>query len=1056
MATKNEQAILELIIKGEQSGNTIKALTSQSRALSGELKRLPMDSQRFVDQSKKLREVNARLKAIRDDVKGTGSAFGNMAKQLAGYFSIGAAIAFVGSKIRDAVRNQREFDKSLKNLSAITGATGKDLEFFKKKALEMSGSVEGGAKAVVEAYKLIGSAKPELLENKEALNQVTEAAILLAHASGLELPEAATRLTDALNQYGAPASQAVMYTDALAAAAKYGAAEVPEITEALLKFGTQAKSSNIDIYESTAAIELLAEKGIKGAEAGTNLRNIFTKMAAVDALPAEAIKRLDEAGVNMNILKDSTLPLNARLQELSKIQGDAAAITKVFKLENQAAGQILIENLPRLQQLTDQIHETGVAEEQAAKNLDTFDQAIIEAGNAWDNLVLSLTSGNVGEIIKTAVKMATAQLKQLSFALNNIGKSSEERQLEANEKLLDKFQQIKLKGIAKLTEEEKKAWAIREREELHNMVNRFKNSALHSEAEVKQEARKIERKRELLKALVGEEKKIEVEKKEVVVGLITQLQEEIEALTKSRLASTDRAEIASINKQIKSKQEQLDDLLGKEKKHNDKRLKLFEQLQKDMAALNAESGLFNSGDLEKEFATIIQAHDDMRKRIGENEMASAAQKKQMLLELETNTNLKIEAAGQKHLKEQEKLIEEALKSRKQLLQTAIQNELDAEAEKYDTQIAALLKLGQSTEGLEEAKQAALAEIRKKYADKEKEERDQLLADIFGATHSAREVELQSVKDHYDKLIEAAREAGLSTVELEQAKADKIREINKAATLEKVEMALEFAGQAANIMGSLAQVDRNHQQAEIDALDQNLNDALAKEQRQLDAKVINKKTYDQRVAKLESEADNKRRQILTEQDEAEKRASRFRIMLSSAEAIAKIWATTPEPITAGLRTTIALGVMGAQLAVVESAPVPKYAGGGFHEPAGFTSGENLYGSSTGQPFIAGEAGREYIVPNALLQQPMVANVVSMIEAMRTGRTFAQGGFTSTPSQSAAPASSGSASHSGSGSFEDLIAVIGRLNDNIEGGIGVNYDLFTKTMDGIDKARRSSAI
>jgi hypothetical protein len=65
--------------------------------------------------------------------------------------------------------------------------------------------------------------------------------------------------------------------DALAAGAKYGAAAIPEVSEAMVKFGAAAKAANVSVIESTALIETLAEKGLKGAEAGTAIRNVLLK-----------------------------------------------------------------------------------------------------------------------------------------------------------------------------------------------------------------------------------------------------------------------------------------------------------------------------------------------------------------------------------------------------------------------------------------------------------------------------------------------------------------------------------------------------------------------------------------------------------------------------------------------------------------------------------------------------------------------------------------------------------------------------------------------------------
>lgn len=348
---------------------------------------------------KKLKGIDASAGQFQRNVGNYSSAFnkfGSSINNILGAAGIGVGLSAGFDFLKDSLQEFSKLESSLQNLSAITGASGKDLEFFKEQAKELGLNVKGGASAVVEAYKLIGSAKPELLENKDALNEVTKSAILLSQAAGLELPDAATRLTDALNQYGASADQAGKFTDVLAAGAKAGAAEVPDITEALLKFGVAAKSSNISVQESVGAIELLAEKGIKGAEAGTQLRNVFSKLSAADVLPREALKQLSEAGVNINILKDAALPLNVRLKELSKISGDASAITKVFGLENKAAGEILISNLPRLQALTSAVDENGVAMQQAGVNTDTFAFKQQRLGNIWDEFKSSIGEFLVG------------------------------------------------------------------------------------------------------------------------------------------------------------------------------------------------------------------------------------------------------------------------------------------------------------------------------------------------------------------------------------------------------------------------------------------------------------------------------------------------------------------------------------------------------------------------------------------------------------------------------------------------------------------------------------
>jgi TP901 family phage tail tape measure protein len=398
----------------ENEANAYKKLEKNTRLLKNESKRLGAEMLALEQSGKKntaeyrklasqykqvtraAQQGDAQLKKLDKTVGDNFRNVGNYRSALAGLNrTLGAlGLAFgAGQLLRTGVGAIVEFDQAVADLGAITGASGQDLKFYKEQANELGVSVQGGAAAVVEAYKLIGSAKPDLLENKEALNEVTKAAITLSQASGLELPDAATRLTAAMNQFKAPAQEATRYIDALANGAKFGSAEIPQITEALVKFGAVANSTGVSVEESTAAIELLAEREIKGAEAGTKLRNVMLKLSAPDALPKKAIQVFDDLGVSMEKLTDPSLSFQDRLELLKPLLKDNANLVKVFGIENEVAAQILLESTERLGELNEKMHEQGTAQEQAEKRTNTLGQALLELKNAFLSLFTSVGDG---------------------------------------------------------------------------------------------------------------------------------------------------------------------------------------------------------------------------------------------------------------------------------------------------------------------------------------------------------------------------------------------------------------------------------------------------------------------------------------------------------------------------------------------------------------------------------------------------------------------------------------------------------------------------------------
>ncbi|MCJ7802756.1 MAG: phage tail tape measure protein [Candidatus Marinimicrobia bacterium] len=298
----------------------------------------------------------------------------------------------------------KELDQNLASLSAITGVTGEKFKAFEKQINLVSKSQKKFAGETAKAFEIVGSAKPELLADAAALGKVTEASIILSKATGADLAVSADNLTGTLNQFNLTADESTRVINALAAGSQAGSAPVDDITASMKQFGTVAASLNVSVEESVGLIETLAEKNIKGAEAGTKIRNVLTKMATIKALPPAALKQLSKFGVNLDIVSDKTLPISKRLKELSKIGGDATAMFKVFGAENLVAGQVLLENTDKVDAYTKAVTGTNIASEQAAINSNTL-------ANRWDELVASF---------KNATTSTNSNNKSLGFLKNTL------------------------------------------------------------------------------------------------------------------------------------------------------------------------------------------------------------------------------------------------------------------------------------------------------------------------------------------------------------------------------------------------------------------------------------------------------------------------------------------------------------------------------------------------------------------------------------------------------------------------------------------------------------
>jgi len=400
-------------------------LQNRIAKLTGEYRNLLVAEGKETAQTKKMRDEILKLNAVRDRANESlgmhQNKVGQYGRALNGLNRIlgQLGLAFgVFQVLRDTFGIVSQSEDAFASLSAITGLTGDKFDVFKDKVMETADRLKVSGTEVAEAAEKIASAQPALLENADALASVTEQAIILNKAIKGDLTETSMALVGVMNQFGLEADEAARVINILAAGSQAGAATVNQINESMVKFGTTAKLMNISVEESVGLIETLGEKAIFGADAGTALRNILLKMGSIDVLPQKALKQLEKYGVDTSIVKDTTLSLEERLLELSKVAKDSTAIMQIFGTENATAATVLLNSLGTYEKMTDAVTGTNVAQEQAAINSDTLTAVIGELRAAWENLVIKWSEGtDVAGGLKTMLRFITDNLEMIIKAV---------------------------------------------------------------------------------------------------------------------------------------------------------------------------------------------------------------------------------------------------------------------------------------------------------------------------------------------------------------------------------------------------------------------------------------------------------------------------------------------------------------------------------------------------------------------------------------------------------------------------------------------------------------
>lgn len=292
-----------------------------------------------------------------------------------------------------------KFDAGMSKVQAVSGATSSEMEKLRAKAKEMGAQTKFSATESAEAFNYMAMAG---WKTEDMLDGI-EGIMNLAAASGEDLATTSDIVTDALTAFGLSAKDSTHFADVLAAASSNANTNVSMMGETFKYVGPVAGALGFSVEDVSTAIGLMANSGIKGSQAGTALRNLFTKMAKPTKESAAAMEKL---GVS---LTDS----QGNMRDFQSIMGDLrkgfAGLTQAEKAQTAAAlaGQYGMSGLLAIvnasdedfNKLQDAIYNSeGAAQEMADTMMDNLPGAITLAKSALEGLGI-----RIGEVITPAI-----------------------------------------------------------------------------------------------------------------------------------------------------------------------------------------------------------------------------------------------------------------------------------------------------------------------------------------------------------------------------------------------------------------------------------------------------------------------------------------------------------------------------------------------------------------------------------------------------------------------------------------------------------------------------
>ncbi|KAA1258275.1 Phage-related minor tail protein [Rubripirellula obstinata] len=357
----------------------------------------------FVELTLKNSALVKGLRSAQKQLSSFASSTSMMGAKLTG---LGIAMA---APLGDGIRKFAEYDDAIRQVGAITGATGAAFDRLNAKAKQLGATTSFSAVEVANLMTELGRAgfDPRQIED------MTGSVMNLARATGTDATLASGIFAAAIRQFNMEAGQAPRVADALTAAANKSFNSVESLGEALKYAGPVAADANMSLEETLAILGTLGNVGIQGSSAGNALKRLLTLSAA------ESEKFQKVFGVATKDAAGNARPLVDVLGEVAEATKDlgssdrAAKFNEVFGMLGITAASAIGKTVTDTRELLGELEGAGGI---AKKTADKMESGL---GGAFRVLASSFEAVRIaiGEALEKPIQRLT---ENVSLAASSI------------------------------------------------------------------------------------------------------------------------------------------------------------------------------------------------------------------------------------------------------------------------------------------------------------------------------------------------------------------------------------------------------------------------------------------------------------------------------------------------------------------------------------------------------------------------------------------------------------------------------------------------------------
>lgn len=394
MANKKEYKV-KIQIGGEKDSSLDKAFSQTKRELDNLYRFSKRTNQSF------LSSVN-KMDAFAD------KTFSFMAKGAA------AASAGITGALAASTAAGASFESQMSTVQAISQASESEMARLKALAKQMGIETKFSATEAGQGLEYMAMAGWDVDSMLAGLPGIMN----LAAASEEDLGQVSDIVTDAMTAFNLEASRSAEFADVLAQASARSNTDVAMMGQTFKYVAPVAGALGFSIQDTATAIGLMANAGIKGEQAGTSLRAIFSRIVKPTAEAEAAMSRIgltvSNSDGSMRSLDEILRDLRAGFSSLS--ESERASTAASLAGQEAMSGMLALVNASDedYEKLSDSIyHAKGAAEEMAGIRMDNLKGDVTLLKSSAEGAGIAIYEG-LSEPLREGVQTGTEWLNSFT------------------------------------------------------------------------------------------------------------------------------------------------------------------------------------------------------------------------------------------------------------------------------------------------------------------------------------------------------------------------------------------------------------------------------------------------------------------------------------------------------------------------------------------------------------------------------------------------------------------------------------------------------------------